>query len=596
VNEGIALLHQQGIQEEDAELIKAVNRCEGHASALIYLADMVKKRELKLANFLNDPSHEELWLGDIASNLLGYLYTRLLTDTQRKLLQTFSIYREAVPLKAVQIVMNTSHGQAHDLNVLYNQQLLNASGGHYQPTAIVAAYIRDHFDESNMTPQTAHVSAAQYYVQLLEESHTSSVQKKVIDKISLLAEAVWHYCKAEHWHAAYNLMEQNGFFADFKGSGKTIGLLEAYQLLLPSEKWQSTSLQKAHILYNLGMICADLGQKQDAQIHYEDALSIWNDKGETKWKGETLSNLGRVYSALGKKKEALYKYEEALEILQDTRDGIWIGITLSYLGRVYGSLEQYTQAKDAYERALDILKAENDRSIESITFGYLGVIYCLLGQKEKGLKYCQHGIEIAKDAKNMRAEGRGFNNLGRFYSIQGNYEQAKIHYEKALRISREARDRSGEGVVLQNMGDVCNTQGEKDQARVYYEKALSILTEVGDRWRESMVFNNLGNICASTEQWELAAKNYRSALNICKAIDDRSGEALTLYNIGKLFLSQKSHDIGLAYLMLAGRIFNEMQSSCFKEIEDQINGLRTILGEEQFKMVSAKVEQQQLPL
>ena len=176
--EGIELLRKQGITGTDDELSKAVKRCEGHPFALILLASLLRNN-LSLSAMFKEPVHPtyaQLWSGDIAHNLLDLIFTKQLHETQRSLLLAFSIYREAVPLAAAQVLMaetpdmpNVPKVQTQDaLNVLLAQHLLNALGeGRYRLHAIVANYAQDHFNERDEQAnqnalRAAHAKAAHY--------------------------------------------------------------------------------------------------------------------------------------------------------------------------------------------------------------------------------------------------------------------------------------------------------------------------------------------------------------------------------------------------------------------------------------------------
>ena len=156
-NEGVELLRKQGVQTTqatDVELRTAVGRCAGHALSLELLASILRRnRSLSLHSLFNNPTYAQLWMGNIARNLLDYIYEQQLNEPQRKLLAAFSVYREPVPLEAAQAVVDADattkiSGSLLDaLNVLLAQHLLQDNGSEcYQLHIIVASYAKDHFD------------------------------------------------------------------------------------------------------------------------------------------------------------------------------------------------------------------------------------------------------------------------------------------------------------------------------------------------------------------------------------------------------------------------------------------------------------------
>lgn len=195
IAEGIELLRKQKVEASETALIMAINRCEGHALALTLLASLLRRnRSLKLTTLFNDSVYTRLWRGDIAYNLLDYIYMKQLNETQQKLLLAFSIYREAVPLEAAEAIFtfNTNFTRLqlqHDLNALITQHMLQTVvEARYQLHPIVADYVQDHFID--MKPQESFLKFVRFTVkrpfqrhmegneqaeyQTLQEAHTKA--------------------------------------------------------------------------------------------------------------------------------------------------------------------------------------------------------------------------------------------------------------------------------------------------------------------------------------------------------------------------------------------------------------------------------------
>src|SRR5205807_1430687 len=149
-HEGIELLQKLGVAANEQELQTVVERSSGHAFALTLLASLLRHHHVSLSTFFRDPMYVQLWSGNIARNLLDYIYHQQLDRVQRTLLFAFSIYREPVPLEAAQSVIDSqaelSTAQIRSaLDTLLAQHLLQTSGeGFYQLHAIVASYTQSY--------------------------------------------------------------------------------------------------------------------------------------------------------------------------------------------------------------------------------------------------------------------------------------------------------------------------------------------------------------------------------------------------------------------------------------------------------------------
>ncbi len=563
VAEGIELLQKLRIDAAETELHSVVEHCQGHAFALTLLASLLRNRNLSLAAFFRDPIYAHVWTGNVARNLLDYIYKQQLNEEQRKLLLAFSIYRKPVHLSAALALLDFKAGeeaqaQMHAaLDALLNQHLLQAWGeGRYQLHNIIADYARSHFVEGNEQAnrealRTANVRAAQHYIEYAATNCPPRGKRRRTGDVEPLVEATWQLCQAGQWREAYTLMEQEGIFATLKRSGGNAILLELYLLLFPLNKWQPERAQEAHIYNNLGVAYRVLGRMEQAREYLEKALEIYRQDGNHTGEGRVLNDLGRVFADLGNKEKACGDYEEALRIYQEQGDSLGEGSALKNLGWVYISMGQNKQAQQYYEQALGVFREQGDR----------------LG------------------------EGATLNNLGRVYEDLGQGAQAQEYYEQALSIFRDEQDRMGEAWSLNNLGKVYRKLGQDEHSLECLKQALGIRREI-DRKGEGRTLKNLGAVYESLGQKQQAMEYYRQALGVAREVEDREGQGKALRNMGKLYLDQQRYEVALAALLLARDMLSEVQSSYYEESQRGIKTLRKAVGEEEFAGLLAEVEPQ----
>lgn len=264
MHEGIALLQSRGVSGSEIELQSAVTHCAGHALSLTLLATLMRDHHLDLPTLFKNSA---LWSGDIATNLLDQIFTQKLDDAQRELLLAFSVYREPVPFEAAQaIITHTSRTQLPPaLKALVTQHLVEAVGqGRYQLHAIIADYAQGRFDESSKqtnedTLRAAHAKAAAYYLHRATTTCPPREKRRKVSDIHDLLETIWQSCQAEKWQEAYDVMERESISDDLNRWGENAVLLEIYQPMVLSEKYQLG--QAMHINYNLGKAYYPIGKK-----------------------------------------------------------------------------------------------------------------------------------------------------------------------------------------------------------------------------------------------------------------------------------------------------------------------------------------------
>lgn len=381
-SEGVALLHSQLVQGSETELQRAVQRCQGHGLALKLLITLLNDYGVSLSTFLNDPSYIRDWEHDIAAKLLDKIYTEHLKPLARQALQAFCVYREAVPLEAAYALLD---GVAADdiratLRELLRQNLFHiVLDGRYGLHPIIASYAQKHFVENDSAAnaaalQAAHDKAAHYYLQMAAKHCPAQGKRRTVKDIQPLVEAVWQYCQANQWQAAYDLMDEEDMFNDLLLWGNNTLLVELCQVLLEGQSSYKPQLV-ASIYHYAANAYRVLGQKNIALKTYQETLRLRKEERNRVAEGVVLNDLGGVYDDLGEKRKALDYYEQALVIYREKGNRKFEGTALNNLGSVYDDLGEKRKALDYYEQALVIGREVGDRGGEGMILWNMGVIY-----------------------------------------------------------------------------------------------------------------------------------------------------------------------------------------------------------------------------
>ena len=115
--------------------------------------------------------------------------------------------------------------QQNALHIVLEQHLLKATGnGYYQLHAIVTNYAQSHFDENDeqinqQILRSAHHKASAYYLQQAATTCPPKDQRRHINDIHPLLEALWQSCQARQWQKAFDLVKREGIFSGLKRWG-----------------------------------------------------------------------------------------------------------------------------------------------------------------------------------------------------------------------------------------------------------------------------------------------------------------------------------------------------------------------------------------
>ena len=340
---------------------------------------------------------------------------------------------------------------------------------------------------------------------------------------------------------------------------------------------------------SLGIAYADLGQVERAIKYYEQALTIAQEIGNRQDEGIWLGNLGNAYYSLGQMMRVIEYHKQALTIAREIGNRQDENTRLGGLGNVYFLLGQMERAIRYYEQALTISKEIGDRHAEGSWLGGIGLAYFLLEKVELAIGCCEQALTIAREIGDRQNECNQLVNLEGAYSLREG-EHAIGYCEQALTIAREIGDRRGEGSAFGNLGLAHSNLGEVKRAIGYYEQALTIAQEIGDRRGEGNSLGNLGIAYSNLSEAGRAIGYFEQALRVAQDIGDKVGEGTWLNNLGMAFKNLKKYDLALACYLLARKIRIEIRDPRIRKTENNINKLKTKIGERKFQKLMDMVE------
>jgi CHAT domain-containing protein len=327
--------------------------------------------------------------------------------------------------------------------------------------------------------------------------------------------------------------------------------LEYYQRALPIFKEVGDRNGEASALTNIGRARWDMGEPQAGLEDYQQALNLFREDGDRAREAVTLNNIGMIYADLGDRKKAIEYYEQALPLRRESGDTRGEAVTLVSMGTVYHYLGQTKEALESYQQALPLLQQAGDPIVEGLTFNNIGSVYSDTGELQKALESYQQALPLFENSGYAAGEALALNNIGLLYSDLGEATQALEYYEEALALHRKINDPIGEGNALKNMGSLHSRIGELEKALEYYQQALPIFEAASNPRGKASTLSSMGVIYSYLKEREKALEYYQQALTIREQIGDRSGEATTLYSLGAIYSDSGEYDKAGEYFQQA---------------------------------------------
>lgn len=374
---------------------------------------------------------------------------------------------------------------------------------------------------------------AAYYTTLSEEQSTLGKEGyRRLDSERVHIMAVLAKCvEKAHWEATRRLIKAIDNYLEIQGHSAERKIACEYGL--KAARILKDRKDEGLFLDNLGSVCLSLGQMEEAQEYYDQALELARDIGDSRLEATVMNKQGFAYRFLGQMGKAIECHEKALEVAQRTGDRHNECYSRSGLGSDCIFLGQMEEAIKHLNSALEISQEIGDRLNEGVIWGNLGLAYRDMGRSreewervEEAVKHYEQALKIAREVGSRINEGGQLVNIGLAYEDLWNaddnperVEEAIKHYEQALKIAREIGNRHIEGLSLGNLGEANRKLGKLEKAIKYHEKALKISRDTQNRRDEGLDLGNLGLVYRDLGMVDKAREKIEEALEIFEKID-----------------------------------------------------------------------------
>jgi DNA-binding SARP family transcriptional activator len=220
--------------------------------------------------------------------------------------------------------------------------------------------------------------------------------------------------------------------------------------------------------------------------HWDDRMSVavvalrsaQQSKDLTK-QAHAHRSLGHSYEDLGDDDNAQALYQQALEMFSSLGDHVGRAQTHVSLCMLLHRRGDVRQGLHHSEQALDLFRLAGDRSGEAYALNNIAVDHADLGDYLRALSHCEQALAVFHELGDRWGQACAWDSLGDIHRHLGHFDRAVDCYGSALTIVRQLGDRYYEAVALVHLGDVHTAAHDVDAARIAWEEALDILDELG---------------------------------------------------------------------------------------------------------------------
>lgn len=310
--------------------------------------------------------------------------------------------------------------------------------------------------------------------------------------------------------------------------------LELHRRALGIRQQQGDRRGEARSWLEIGSTAWAMGESQHSPGAYRKALDLFRLLDDLHGQARALNYLGLVL-ARKDPRQALPFYQEALTLFQQTGDSRQEGVVLNNLGGLQGLLGEPHAALSRYREALAIHQARGDLAQQAAVWNNMGSTYRRTGRLQEALEYFSRSLDARRQLGDRRGEGRVLNNLGLVSLHLGDLERAERSFHQALLAKQEGRDRRGEAVTLLNLGFLHAERDQWTRALTSYEQALELQRATSDRRSEATTLIEMGRATAELGRPAAAKRHLQEALTLLEALDNPWRLGLAKAALGQVF-------------------------------------------------------------
>ncbi len=207
-------------------------------------------------------------------------------------------------------------------------------------------------------------------------------------------------------------------------------------------------------LYHVGLCHHDLGvtlerlaRIGEAERHYEDAVSVWQELGDKSNLINSSNSLAYLLCLTRQYDESLDRLNDCFVLAKDIESILYQAIVLESMADVFRCREDYLQAVDCYQMSTELAVKVSSGYLEICNQTHIAECFLGLGEMIKALRWVNKAIDSAK-CRGFKSEcGKAMALRSRIYMYQGrNFD--RVYSESISCISGDILSRNREKLFL----------------------------------------------------------------------------------------------------------------------------------------------------
>lgn len=222
----------------------------------------------------------------------------------------------------------------------------------------------------------------------------------------------------------------------------------------------------------LGTISVELGELDSAKHHFENALSLLNEKSEI-LRGMIESNIGILENIKGNYDQAYVHFQRALYTFEKDENYQRLSEVHHNLGMVCLAKQNFKYGLKEFDRAFMYANKSEIWQIMCIACANKAYIYCNLKDYLMANAFALKAMEIAYKINDRLSIADIYKIKGIIEKHRKNYSLSENYFNTSLRINIELENILNQAETLYEMGFFYKNTGDFKQSKLCFNRSLN---------------------------------------------------------------------------------------------------------------------------
>lgn len=372
----------------------------------------------------------------------------------------------------------------------------------------------------------------------IERLYADNIEERYVD-------LAFHYDQAEVFSKTCEYLRKAADYA--RRNYQNQQALDYYEKLLQKLTNQKDSDHQIHTLLNKGRVLELIGEWEDCQAAYAEALVLAKNLRDVLLLGRANNSLGHLLMLKGNYPEAKQHLQTAAQLFESIDDKPGIAKVYGNLGNLHFRQGQYAEAKSFFEKSIDIGQHLGKNIINAQIVANLGLTHMNQGDYDEGIRCQEAQLAICEQNNDKQGMATLYTNLGIVLIEKGDYDEALKRLEQGLQLSEELGNKLLTSIATGCIGTVYERKGDYDKAMANFEYDLELVEELGDKQGIAIALGLIGELLSYRGEFHRAIEYLQKNLMLCEELGYQKGIAKAVNTLGDVFYYTKQYDRSLYY-------------------------------------------------